>query len=718
MINSTSHNRLTATWLLIVLFLAFIAHLKSAMATIVVPTADHHLVRQAAAIVQGQVTRIESHWDAGKKQIYTHITVQVEEVLKGELAQTELTIKQAGGTVGGLHSWVHGSPEFVVGERVLLFLTANSDGTPRVLGLYQGKFSVILDAQTGEQIAYRNPRPEGVRVLGRSSANQTAPGSSLSMRPLAGFKAEIAAQLSVERIPSSSAKSMHSTPVSQGVVESRDEFTFLGSPSRWFEPDAGLSIAMMMNSQGEPSAPGSGFAQIRTAYQAWSTVIGSTFRFQDGGFTSAQGFSADGVNAISFGDPLGQIDPPQDCSGTLAIGGYFRSASETRAINGQTFFRILEGDIVFNDGWQGCGFYEDFSNLAEVATHELGHVLGLDHSPDVNATMYAFAHFDGRSAALQSDDVSGVNFIYPKSVSTNQIQYADVNGDGSADSVNFDISGGAGIWVSLASNTDSTLPDMWLQHGPSTPDQIQYADVNGDGKADALYFDTLRSDGVWVSLSTGSSFTAPDNWLQHGESRPDHIQYVDVNGDGKADALYFDTLRSRGVWVSVSTGSAFVSPEMWAQYGPSTPDQIQYVDVNGDGKADALYFDTMRSNGVWVSLSTGSGFTAPENWLQHGESSPDQIQYADVNGDGKADALYFDTLGSNGVWVSLSTGSGFTAPENWLQHGESTPDQIQYADVNGDGKADALYFDTLRSKSVWLSLSTGATFGNAILWLP
>src|ERR671910_549015 len=96
--------------------------------------------------------------------------------------------------------------------------------------------------------------------------------------------------------------------------------------------------------------------------------------------------------------------------------------------------------------------------------------------------------------------------------------------------------------------TNFMAPEMWLQHGPSTPDQIQYADVNGDGKADALYFDTLRSGGVWVSLSTGSGFLAPEMWLQHGASTPDQIQYVDVNGDGKADALYLDKLRSRRVW--------------------------------------------------------------------------------------------------------------------------------------------------------------------------
>src|SRR5262249_34107400 len=120
----------------------------------------------------------------------------------------------------------------------------------------------------------------------------------------------------------------------------------------------------------------------------------------------------------SFGDPLGQLDPPTNCTGTLGVAGYFRDDTQTRVVNGQTFSRILEGDVVFNDGWAGCGFYETYTNLAGVAAHELGHVLGLGHSQDPDATMYAFAHFDGRGAALRDDDRAGVRFAYPSPTAT------------------------------------------------------------------------------------------------------------------------------------------------------------------------------------------------------------------------------------------------------------------------------------------------------------
>jgi hypothetical protein len=125
------------------------------------------------------------------------------------------------------------------------------------------------------------------------------------------------------------------------------------------------------------------------------------------------------VNAISFGDPLGQMDSPNGCSGTLAIGGFSSTSSQTTIVNDQSFRRILWGDVVFNDGWDGCDVYEDpdaFA-VAEIATHELGHVLGLGHSQDSAATMAPFVHLDGRGASaatiLMDDDKAGLAFIYP-----------------------------------------------------------------------------------------------------------------------------------------------------------------------------------------------------------------------------------------------------------------------------------------------------------------
>lgn len=347
-----------------------------------------------------------------------------------------------------------------------------------------------------------------------------------------------------------------------------------------------------------------------------------------------------------------------------------------------------------------------------------GHADCTDGSVTMNADKGCTATFDAVSTLGTTDAVNlspPSQWQHGRHYLAHEMKYADVNGDGILDALYFDTANTGGVWVGLAAEAGFAPAEMWLQHGESTPDQMQYADVDGDGKADALYFDTFRSRGVWVSLSTGSGFTAPRMWIQYGDSAPDQIQYLDVDGDGKADALYFDAGKSNCVLVSLSTGSAFGARQPWLCHGQSITDNMQYADVNGDGRVDALYFDTSRSGGIWVSLSTATAFTRPEMWLRHGSSTPDQIQYADVNGDGRADALYFDTSRSKGVWVSLSSGSGFSPAEMWLQLGDSTPDQIQFADVNGDGLADAIYFEAVNG-GVWVNLSTGNGFAPAFPW--
>jgi VCBS repeat protein len=87
--------------------------------------------------------------------------------------------------------------------------------------------------------------------------------------------------------------------------------------------------------------------------------------------------------------------------------------------------------------------------------------------------------------------------------------------------------------------------------------------------------------------------------------------------------------------------------------------QVQYADLNGDGKADLIFQGS--DNTFWVSLSDGTGFTYPTVWIDHGGSFVEgQVQYADLNGDGKAD-LIFEGLDNN-FWISLSTGIGFIPP--------------------------------------------------------
>ena len=385
-----------------------------ANATLSIPVSEDDLAQYATAIVVGQVKEIESYWDDNAKQVFTHITVTVQEVLKGDVNDSEFTVKQLGGKLGHLRSWVEGSPEFVVGEKVLLFLDTNPDGSACVAHLYQGKFSVFTDRDTGKEFAYRGDTPNGVRLLtGTKTARAQTASTANEFQELAALKAQIRNALT----SASSGESRASlAPLSAltippgSAAEKQVGFVVIGPPSiRWFEPDSGTPVTMSINPN---NILPTGEEQIDAGFRAWNAVPQSTFRFAKGAATTSGGFTTDSVNAISFNDPLSQLPDPVKCTGILAATLHVTS-DEHRTLQEQTFFRIVKADVVFANGWDNCTAFKTATNIAEIATHELGHVLGLGHSLNPDATMFALAHFDGRGAALRPDDESGVAFLYP-----------------------------------------------------------------------------------------------------------------------------------------------------------------------------------------------------------------------------------------------------------------------------------------------------------------
>lgn len=155
------------------------------------------------------------------------------------------------------------------------------------------------------------------------------------------------------------------------------------------------------NADGEPVAV-SGAAQqaMNSAAASWGQQ-GANFQFTGGGSTGAGtgacGGGTDGANTVGWGAQSGSV---------LAVTCSWFSSQ------GNPFKPAVEFDMEFDPDWNWTTGSPTSVDLESVALHEFGHALGLNHSADGGAVMFASYSSGSQKRTPTSDDVDGLFAIY------------------------------------------------------------------------------------------------------------------------------------------------------------------------------------------------------------------------------------------------------------------------------------------------------------------
>ncbi|MFI0234893.1 FG-GAP repeat domain-containing protein [Streptomyces sp. NPDC017086] len=252
-----------------------------------------------------------------------------------------------------------------------------------------------------------------------------------------------------------------------------------------------------------------------------------------------------------------------------------------------------------------------------------------------------------------------------------RIRFADLDGDGRADYILLDDGGGVRAWLNRGGDGNGG----WAYRGRigngngAAPSQIRFADVDGDGRDDYL---VVNADGEVDAWFNRGGDTYDNNgfhpgWEEHlqfarggtGEDS-DWVDFADIDGDGRADYLKSD--RNTGALTEWrNNGGDRPGVNGWEPRGQiarggldNYGDDPQFTllrlaDITCDGRADYLALHS-GSGAVKAWVNNGGDHDGVDGWGPLGQIAPGTgtggVEFADLDGDGRADYLVVSTDGS------------------------------------------------------------------------
>jgi hypothetical protein len=243
---------------------------------------------------------------------------------------------------------------------------------------------------------------------------------------------------------------------------------------------------------------------------------------------------------------------------------------------------------------------------------------------------------NGSSLALASEDVANDSYIVWQSKPSMRT-IPEIVGVWSDGALAYDYNIGV-------VNGNSSTPKFQgvksiIGSGWSTFVRLAIGDINGDGRDDMA---GVKADGTLLYYPNTTKFYPPfatSLKIGSGWTTFTKLALADMNGDGRADAV---GMKSDGtLWYYANKGSDTAPFSTSAKIGSGWTiyAKILFADINGDRKAEAI---GVKSDGtLWYYLNSGSS-TAPYSTAKQigsGWGAYNHVIAADENGDGKADLL-------------------------------------------------------------------------------
>lgn len=273
--------------------------------------------------------------------------------------------------------------------------------------------------------------------------------------------------------------------------------------------------------------------------------------------------------------------------------------------------------------------------------------------------------------------------------------------------------------------------------------------ADGDRYCNMLGHSNGAMDYVWVHSSgymilyesLGGEFPAdPPYWGAHyqiWEASKEHgsdidrrdLHLADWDGDGLCDIIYVDPDNGEmDVWLNQYKKRGDITK--WAHVTDAGPRgtvkpcpekrgvgiydlAVRFADIDGNNRTDYLCIE--KNGRTWGYLNYDDGnLTYISQFKKTEDKDRANLRWVDVNGDGRDDLLWVDKfIGDATVWYNKgptpSSGSAYTwSLQGPLYEGTNQGSCMHFSDLNGDGRADMTFADSLTNNATtWFNMCSG-----------
>lgn len=277
---------------------------------------------------------------------------------------------------------------------------------------------------------------------------------------------------------------------------------------------------------------------------------------------------------------------------------------------------------------------------------------------------------------------------YPITLGLNEVEVAELNGDGALDFV----VAGAGDSVTIFLNQGNGqffdgvpfATSLFNEFGsPAGVSGIAIGDINQDGAVD-IVVSPARDDASLISvlMNDGHGAFAPGVLYKAGAG-PHAVGLGDLDGDGLLD-IAVANIKANKIGVLSNLGNGTFSDPVF--HGPvNLPKSVVAADIDLDGRLDLVatnYGSNASAFGTALFRNTGGGtFAKPITSVGFGGS---RMAVGDMNGDGKPDLA---SGHGDHVEIRLNMG-GFTFGSTKNFFVKTLAYTVAMADLNNDCRPD------------------------------